>query len=232
MSEAMSVESTQFAGEPSVLVAGGMSRPEEIAEEPKILDTYALFYAFTLAFLAPGSVALLNLPFRNYSFLYVSLVTVPFLLGMGMVVLTDSADPLRRKLLRWAVLAPVVVLTGVGVLFTSAIFVVPVSRWIVPENFGWLAWVAMGLLAVLVFPLPMAFIRRLRGPYTARTVIQLFALLLAMVLVGLALYGTTQGVLTREVVRKDVVIYIIGGMTWYLPAFGIAAGVWRRTGLV
>jgi hypothetical protein len=32
--------------------------------------------------------------------------------------------------------------------------------------------------------------------------------------------------------RKDVVIYIIGGLTWYLPSFAIAAGVWRRIGVV
>ena len=35
-----------------------------------------------------------------------------------------------------------------------------------------------------------------------------------------------------DTARKDVVIYIIGGLVWYGPAFGIAAGVWRRTGMV
>jgi hypothetical protein len=35
-----------------------------------------------------------------------------------------------------------------------------------------------------------------------------------------------------DVARKDIVIYIIGGLVWYGPAFGISAGVWRRTGLV
>lgn len=229
MADAMAVPATNVSSE-RVTHDGGAAAT--MAEEPRVLDTYALFYSFTLALLVPGALTLLNLPFRTYTFLYVSLVTVPFLLGMGLVVLTDSTDPLRTKLIRWVVLTPIVVLTGVGVLFTSALFVVPASRWIVPENFGWLTWVAMGLLGVLVSPLPVALFRRLRGPYTARSIVQALFLLAGIVLVIGALYGTTQGMLTREVMRKDVIIYIIGGMTWYLPAFGIAAGVWRRMGLV
>lgn len=233
MSDAMTAE--QGAAVLTAVPAPSETPAEVVSvelEEPKVLDTYALFYSFTLALLVPGAISLLNLPFRTYTFLYVSLVTVPFLLGMGLVVATDSGDRVRTKLARWAVLTPIVVLTGVGVLFTSAIFVVPVSRWIVPENFIWLGPVAMVLLGMLVSPLPIAFVRRLRGPFTLARVVQALFLLAAIGLVIAAIYATTQGVLTRDVVRKDVIIYIIGGMTWYLPAFGIAAGVWRRMGLV
>lgn len=230
MSDTLAAESAPPLVTPHAMPA----EPAAVVEvpEPKVLDTYALFYSFTLALLVPGALALLNLPFRTYTFLYVSLVTVPFLLGMGLVVLTDSTDSLRTRLLRWAVLTPIVVLTGTGVLFTSALFVVPASRWIVPENFGWLGIVAMVLLGILVAPLPVALLRRARGPYTVARIVQALFLLAGIVLVVAAMYGTTQGVLTREVLRKDVIIYIIGGMTWYLPAFGIAAGVWRRMGLV
>ena len=32
--------------------------------------------------------------------------------------------------------------------------------------------------------------------------------------------------------RKDATIYIVGALAWYLPAFGISAGIWRRVGLI
>ncbi len=203
------------------------------AEEPRVLDTYALFYAFALLFLVPGSIMAGSLQFRTYTFSYVSLVTVPFVLGLLAVLLTDSADGLRRKLARSLVLVPLVIVTGVGVLFGSALFVVPASNFIVPENFGVLTWVAVALLVAVAAPLVPALLRRIVRRQGLREIVQTIAIAAAIAVV-VAVVGITlaaEGSLD-DFARKDVVIYIIGGLTWYLPAFGIAAGAWRRVGLV
>lgn len=201
--------------------------------EPRVLDTYALVYSFALVALMPGMLMLSQLPFRTYTFAYVSLATAPFLIGLIATFFTDSRDGLRTMLLRTAILTPIIVFTGVGLMFTSSLLLVPASRWIVPENFAWLTWVSMGLLALLAAPLPVALFRRLAArPVRWTTIFQIVFLLLAMGLVIAAMVATAQGTLTRELARKDIVIYIIGAMTWYLPAFGITAGAWRRVGLV
>ena len=82
--------------------------PTVVAEEeaPRVLDTYAVSYAFMLLFLVPGVFSIASLPFRTYTFAYVSLVTVPFLLGIALTFLTDSRDPLGTVALRIAVLTP------------------------------------------------------------------------------------------------------------------------------
>lgn len=203
------------------------------AAEPAVFDTYSLVYAFVLVFLVPGAMLLENLTFRVYTLAYVSLVTVPFVLGIVATFLTDTDEGLKRALVRSAVLVPLTVITGVGILFTSAIGVVPVSGFIVPENFGTLTWVSVVLLGIVALPLVVALARRIRPPESAAQVVQALALLFAIALVitvgGLTL--TSEGAL-GAIARKDVVIYIVGALTWYLPAFGLAAGVWRRVGLV
>ena len=202
-------------------------------EDPRVFDTYALSYAFMLLFLVPGSIAIGNLPFRQYTPLYVSLVTMPFVLGVALTFLVGSAEGLRRGLLRIAVLTPLVVVTGVAIMFGSAIALVPVSRFIRPENFTVLSWVAAALLALLASPLVVALARRVRRPAGIAWAVQSFVLAAALVLVAGVLWMTFQsrGAI-GDMARKDIVIYIIGGLTWYLPSFGLAAGVWRRLGLV
>lgn len=228
MTHAATMSATLATGETSAT-----STAAEASPEPRILDTYSLVYAFVLVFLVPGTLLLENLTFRVYTFSYVSLVTVPFVLGIVATFLTDSSDSLRRVLIRSAVLVPLIVVSGVGVLFTSAIAVVPVSGFIIPENFGALTWVSVGLLALVASPLVVALARRMRPPHSFAHVIQTVALLAALALVGAVMVATIgyEGIL-GSIARKDVVIYIIGALTWYLPSFGIAAGVWRRLGLV
>jgi ABC-type tungstate transport system substrate-binding protein len=92
------------------------------------------------------------------------------------------------------------------------------------------------LLVGLAAPLVLAIVKRLRERLTAPSVLQTLVMTAALVLVGLVVYVSVWrvGMLgdISDSVRKDVVIYIIGGLVWYGPAFGISAGVWRRTGLV
>ena len=203
---------------------------------PRVSDTYALVYAFILLFLVPGSIAVGQLPFRTYTFQYVALVTVPFVLGLLLTLLTDSHDDSKTVIIRMAVLTPLVVLSGVTVLFLSSLMLVPINQYLGPEYRAVTTPLAALLLAALASPLAIALVRRFRSRIDLRTAVQAVALVGALALVAYVVYLSAfevgrMGELA-DTARKDVVIYIIGGLVWYGPAFGIAAGVWRRTGIV
>ena len=203
------------------------------AEAPGVLDTYAVVYALSLAFLVPGALSIASLPFRDYTFAYVSLVTVPFLLGLIATLFTDSRDPLKTLLIRAAVLTPIIVLTGVTVLFTSSFIVLPISQVLTPSGFDIAGPIAMASLIVLALPLLPALIRRFSLPLGWRSVLQILALLFAIaVVVGVVVLTLRPDRTLATMQRKDVMIYIVGALVWYLPSFGLAAGIWRRVGLV
>lgn len=203
---------------------------------PRVSDTYALVYAFILLFLVPGSIAVGQLPFRTYTFQYVALVTVPFVLGLLLTLLTDSHDDPRTVIVRVVVLTPLVVLSGVTVLFLSSLMLVPINQYLGPEYRAITTPLAALLLAALASPLAIALVRRFRSRFELRTAVQAVALVGALALVTYVVYLSAFEVgrmgEIADTARKDVVIYIIGGLVWYGPAFGIAAGIWRRTGIV
>ena len=203
------------------------------AAEPRFFDTYSLVYAFILVFLAPGVAQLAKLPFRTYTFQYVALVTIPFVLGLLATILTDSTDPLPRKLLRSAIMIPLITVTGVAVLFTGSLSVLMVSPLLGDHDFAATTPVAIAGFALLALPLVFATVTRLRTRLTWRSGVQLLALIAALALVGYVLYLMMSGAgVLKATARKDLVIYITGALTWYLPSFGIAAGAWRRVALV
>jgi len=160
-------------------------------------------------------------------------VTVPFLLGLLATFLTDSTDPLRRNLLRSAILIPLVTMTGVAVLFTGSLSVLLVTPLLSDHNFAATTPYAVAGFAILALPLVFALVTRLRVPLTWQSGVQIVALACALALVGYVLFlmMSGEGVL-KAIARKDLVIYITGALTWYLPSFGIAAGAWRRVAFV
>jgi len=205
----------------------------EAVAEPRVSDTYALVYAATLLFLVPGAIAIGQLPFRTYTPQYVSLVTVPFLLGLFFTFLTDSDDSAKRVAIRIAVLSPLIIVSGVAVMFTSSIFLLPINQFLGPEYRALTTPLAGLLLVGLASPLVFAVVRRVRSAFQWRAFVQGLVLIAALALVGVVAYMSVWQVGTLgDIARKDIVIYIIGGLVWYGPAFGLAAGIWRRTGLV
>jgi len=202
-------------------------------QSPRFLDTYALAYAFILVFLIPGLAIMSTLPFRDYTFTYVSVFAMPFLLGLLATIFTDSADSPRTLALRSAILIPLIVVTGVTVLFTGSLTVLPISALIRPGNDGWTTPAAVALLAMLAAPLVLALLGRVRRRLTWRSAVQICALVIALAIacsVGyLMLQGNNE---LRSFARKDLTIYVTGAVMWYLPSFGIAAGAWRSIGLV
>lgn len=207
---------------------------ETTTAEPRVMDTYALVYAFTLLLLIPGLYLLQDLTYRVYTTAYVSLVSVPFLLGLAVTFFTDSEDGFKRSALRTVVLTPLIVLTGVTLMFGMSIVVfIPLNPFFDQSYFDVLTIFAAIALVLVAGPMVPALVRRVRGGRSWASILQGLALLAALGIVTYALVMTfdTSGAM-METGRKDSVIYFIGALTWYLPALGFAAGWWRRTGLV
>lgn len=207
--------------------------------EPSILDTYSVSYSLILLFLLPGVALMSRLPFGDarsttYTLEYVSLVTVPFVLGTAVAFLLSSPEGLKRALLRVAVLTPLVVLTGVTFMFGFSMVMIPASKFLgIREQGLSIAW-WVGFAAVSA-PLVVSLLRKVR---TLRSeglfgVLQVVPIFLAVGLaVALAVFSFFVDANIYELWRKDVVIYVVGALSWYAPSFGLAAGFWRRTGLV
>ncbi len=198
---------------------------------PRVLDTYSLVYAFTLLFLFPGAVYVGTLPFRTYTFAYVSAIAVPFVLGLVATVLTDSRDDARTKAIRLLVLIPVIAITGVTVLFTSSLLLVPINQFMTPQMHESTSPVWTVLIVVLAAPLLYSLFSRVRRP-SAIGALQALPMLFALAVVAGVIYFSFGTQTITELARKDVIIYIVGALTWYLPAFAISAGAWRSVGLV
>ena len=200
---------------------------------PPVLDTYSLVFAFSWAFLIPGLALLNTQPFRTYDLAYVTYVTLPFLLGVLATFLTDSADRGKVLWVRIGVLTPLVLMTGVGVMWTLALSVVPISPYLEPQYYAITTPLTATLLIAIASPLMWSAWRRVRVRITWRSALQLAVIAVALVSVaGVAYLMFQPGNALRSFERKDITIYVTGSLMWYLPSFGIAAGVWRKLGLV
>lgn len=209
------------------------------SDEPRVVDTYALTYALILLFLLPGVALMSKLPFGDsrsstYTLSYVSLVTVPFLLGVAGTLILTTSEGLKKALVRIAVLTPLIVMTGVTLMFGYSIVMVLFSKTagIAQQGLSASWWAG---LAVVAAPLVVSLVRRIRTVRStgASGLFQIAAILAVLALVvGLVVFSFGVDANVYEVWRKDVVIYVVGALTWYAPSFGLATGFWRRTGLV
>ena len=202
-------------------------------DTPPIMDTYSLVYAFSWAFLIPGLALLNTQPFRTYDLAYVTYVTLPFLLGMVATFLTDSNDRGLPLGLRIGVLTPLSLVTGIGVLWTLALTTMPISPYLEPQNYAYTTPIFAALLVAIAGPLAWSVWRRATRRITWQSALQILVLLVAIgsvIWVGYTMFQ--PGNALRSFARKDITIYVTGSLMWYLPSFGIAAGVWRKLGLV
>ncbi|HEY5541440.1 MAG TPA: hypothetical protein VIL41_08305 [Coriobacteriia bacterium] len=232
-SRASSAGSAPAPAEPvSRIEAAG---PVAIAEPqtPPIFDTYSLVYAFSWAFLIPGLALLNTQPFRTYDFAYVTYVTLPFVLGMLATFLTDGSERGAVLSTRIAILTPLSLVTGVGVLWTLALTAVPISPYLEPQNYRYTTPIVAALLVAIVAPLVWSIWRRVTRRLTWQAGLQIAVMIVAIAgvaWVGYMMFQPHNAL--RGFARKDITIYVTGALMWYLPSFGIAAGVWRKLGIV
>jgi len=203
-------------------------------QEPRVLDTYALVYAFGMALMVPALFLIERFDFEPYEPGFMFLVLSPFIFGIVATLLTDSRDGLSRLGKRVVVLTPLVLFLGVTILFVLEIAIIlPISQVLEPGNFGVLGPVFAASLALVAAPLVVALARRFRGPFSAARAFQMVALVAALGIVGWTLAVTfNESRILGTFLRHDLLDYFSGSQTWFFPCMGLAAGIWRKLGIV
>lgn len=201
---------------------------------PRILDTYGLVYAFTALFFIPALFVVDRFSVEAFSPAYLALLATPFLLGPAAVFLLDSRDGARTVAIRSAVLAPLVAFTGVTILFVAMMVIIPpLSLFVIPENFGVLAVLMAATVVLMASPMVLSLVNRFREGLSPSGLVQIVALLIVLGVIAWMIVMTfDSGDTLGTFLGKDIVDHFIGAFTWYLPALALAAGIWRRTGIV
>ena len=201
---------------------------------PRVLDTYGLTYAFTALLLVPGLFAIDRWSIEAFTPGYLALIALPFVLGPAAVFALDSRDGWRAVAIRSAVLAPLVAFTGVTLIFLAMMVIIPpLSLFVVPQNFDALTVLFAAMAIFLAAPMAVSLTSRIREGLSAAGLVQVAALVTVMgVLAWVVVMTFDSGDMLGSFLRKDMVEHFIGAFTWYLPALGLAAGVWRATGIV
>lgn len=201
---------------------------------PRVLDTYGLTYAFTALIFVPILFVIDRLAVEYFSSTYLALMAIPFLLGPTMVYVLDSDDGPRTVAIRSAVLAPLVAFTGMTFVFVTMMTALPLlSVFIEPQSFGLLTVLFVVLLPLLASPMLFSLASRVREGLNVVGAAQIVVILAVLGVVAWVVVMTfDDGKTLATFMRRDMVIQFITAFTWYLPALGLASGIWRRTGLV
>jgi len=206
----------------------------ETASTPGVLDTYGLTYAFTALLLVPGLLIIDRLSIVLYSPAYLAFISIPFVLGPALVFALDSNDGPRTLAIRSAVLAPLTALTGVTFVFLAMIVIVlPLSFWVMPVFSEYLSALFVFMLVVVTVPLVVSFLSRIREGFSVSGVVQMVVLVLIGAVIAWIVAMTLGTSDTLDTfMRKDLVEQFAAAFAWYLPALALAAGLWRRAGVV
>ncbi|MDO8964340.1 MAG: hypothetical protein Q7W30_07615 [Coriobacteriia bacterium] len=194
---------------------------------PPLLETYALLYAFTLVWLAASVAGLAFWPLYSNAAGYTAVIAAPPVLGIVSLMLTDR--PLagwRSLLVRTGLLVVLGVAGSVTVMFVGMLFLPLVTGGLADHlaAFG-PVWIA-GFLVVAAPLVPVLLRVSRRGEWVRAAV-----LVIALALVAVALYLTVApGAPLLGLLRKDQASFLFGGLTWYIPALGVAGAVCRRIG--
>lgn len=208
--------------------------PQTDSPAPRVFDTYGLVYAFTALFFIPALFIIDRTAIAPFSLPYLILLAGPFFLGPATVFVLDSRDSARAISIRVAVLAPLSAFTGLTVVFLAMMLIIPpLSLFVVPENFSVLTVVMSATVVLLAAPLIVSLVSRARERFSVRSLVQIVVLLAALGVVGWIVVMTFDASKTLGTfLDEDLVDHFMGAFTWYLPGLGLAAGVWRRTGIV
>ncbi len=196
-------------------------------------DSYALLYAFTLAIFIPAIIGLGTQPYYSYTLGYLGFMVAPPLLAMLVLVFVHqpSATPLRTA--GKALLFGVVSMIGGGALFlTSSFFLAFLGPAFESHAFGPLQIGVAVIMLGFATPLVLSAVGRARTlrPGAIAEAVVLVAALTAFIWIGWVIL-TQQGTL-QELLRKDQVSYLVGGVLWYIPAYALVGSFVRSVGVL
>ncbi|MDO9108647.1 MAG: hypothetical protein Q7U89_06610, partial [Coriobacteriia bacterium] len=91
----------------------------------------------------------------------------------------------------------------------------------------------MTALVIVSAPMAVSFVSRIREGLSVSGLFQMAVLLFVAVMVVWIIVETfAPGDTLYTFLRKDVAKHFTGGFAWYLPALGLAAGLWRRADII
>lgn len=192
------------------------------------IETYGAVFAFGFLWFMPAVILLGTQPSDSFNVVYSALLLLPLFLTPVAVVVTDKAgtDSFHFRVLALTAVA------GVASLF-AVIVGTPVVVYLFINQVGHdqsltAAMTAAGLAAVGAPMLPAAFQAARAGRWA-----RVAAMLAAMAGVAVLVFVTAgQGGFIADNLRDDQATIMMGVIGWCLPAFGLAAGLARRMGLV
>jgi len=196
-------------------------------------ESYALLYSFTLMLYVPAIVALRTQPYYSYNLVYLVLMTLPPMLAMvAMVSVHDPSVSPLHTVGKGALFAVTSMIGGAAVFLTTSFFLVFLGPVFKSHEFGPVQ-VGIGVIMVLLaLPLARTVVSRAR---TLGAVGLVEALLVLVAVMAFAWIGwvilTQQGTLS-EMLRKDQVSYLVGGVLWYIPAYSLVGTLIRSSGVL
>jgi asparagine N-glycosylation enzyme membrane subunit Stt3 len=197
-------------------------------DAPRLLDTYALAYAFVLVWTVPSLLLLGTQRYHVYTFSYIGLLIGPVIAGALSLLLTDRDRGGLASLALRSVLLIAFATVGSIVLIFGGMMTLPLFTGPIATQMGLLAIGAVAGLVVPALPLVWVLLRQVAAGAWLRAAVLLTALVVVAVVTYLVAAPTQ---LLVESLRKDQVVFLVGSVGWYVPAFAAAAAVVRRVGL-
>lgn len=203
-------------------------RDDEPVASPRLLDTYALAYAFGSVWLAVAVLGLGTQPAGSFNGVYDALLVMPPVLTALCVLLAGPAGRLRTLPLRAAVLA---VVSGI-VSVVSTVVLTPVLvlmfRQGVGRNLPLTGTISAASIIVVASPMVVALVRAMREGRFGRVAI----LLAGVGVTGVALaMAFAPGGALASLLRVDQGEIVMITVSWWLPVYALTAGFARRLGM-
>ncbi|PKQ20551.1 MAG: hypothetical protein CVT66_04365 [Actinobacteria bacterium HGW-Actinobacteria-6] len=202
-------------------------------KELSFRDSYALLFAFTLAVFIPAIFGLGTQAYYSYTPGYLAFMTAPPLLAMIALIFMHQPSVTPVRTLGKALLFGVVSMIGGGALFlTSSFFLAFLGPAFESHTFDPLQ---VGIAIIMVgymLPLVLAVIARVRKPSAVALMETLILLAAIAAFAWIAWVILTQQGTLSDVLRKDQVSYLVGGLLWYIPAYSLVGSVIRSLGVL
>lgn len=203
-------------------------------EVPGFFETYGPLFAFCLLLTVLVEPLVAGLPTNSGSPEFVIPAVVAGVVGMAAVLLTDGRRYRALALVgrtAWLASIAALVATFGMTLLVPISALLKVREYLQPRG---AIGVAVGLAAyglLVVAPLAVFIVQGVRDRRSGARV-RLAAVVLALAVSGvIAWMAFFPEAAPATLLRRDQVMLLVGALSWYLPAYGLAGALARRIGL-
>jgi FlaA1/EpsC-like NDP-sugar epimerase len=213
----------------AVPLAGAPAASLEIdGDAPRLLDTYALAYAFGIVWLALAMLAIGTLPLFAFDGVYDTLLVLPPVATAVCVLLADRRGPLRSLPLHVVLLATVAGVVSVLSTVVLTPLLVIMFREGVGRDLKVTGLISAVTILVVASPLVFALVSNARRRRFGRATVMLAGLAVAGVALAMAF---DPGGPIASLMRLDQSEITMITVLWWLPCYAAAAACARHFGL-